>query len=322
MSHSLIVMNQVSRVISSNLHRIMAFKVITYCCKMFYIQDNFGSYFREHLLRQDSTPKKMCKGRCGHDHHDISHTPTLSESRSSLNLSTQSSLKSRSASSDRDQRQFQELSVIFLLSSTSNKLLDSLENVKSDVREGVIGTISSSSEEDQYNIVLCQELPKRKLSQEMMLGNMNMVIIVYSDQSELQEIMANETGMLGYIRQYWRGYFPLLLVQIGSPCDIVKKPVIEILQRDFSSSFRLHFPDPCSRDKDLEDVVVSYHLHCDKFQCHKVERATSTDTSQSLSIVNWKCSGLCGLKSSKIDPLRRKKRSVIDAIRRKISRNE
>ena len=264
----------------------------------------------------------MCKGTCGHDHHDISYTPTLSESRSSLNLSTQSSLKSRSASSDREQRQAQELSVMILLSKTSNKLVDSLDNVKSDVREGVIGTITSSSEEVQYNIVLCQELPRRKLSQEMMIGNMSMVVIVYSDMEELQEVMANETGMVGYIRQYWRGYFPLLLIHVGLPGDFIKKSVTDKLQRDFSSCFRLHLTDPCSRDKDLEDVFVSYHLHNDKFQCHKVERATSTDTSQSLFATNWNCSGLCGLKSSKIDPLRRKKRSVIDAIRRKISRNE
>ena len=264
----------------------------------------------------------MCKGTCGHDHHDISYTPTLSESRSSLNLSTQSSLKSRSVSSDREQRQSQELSVMILLSKTSNKLVDSLDNVKSDVREGVIGTITTSSEEAQYNIVLCQELPRRKLSQEMMIGNVSMVVIVYSDLEELQEVMANETGMLGYIRQYWRGYFPLLLIQVGSPGDIFKKSVTDKLQRDFSSCFRLHLSDPCSRDKDLADVFVSYHLHNDKFQCHKVERATSTDTSQSLFTTNWNCSGLCGLKSSKNDPLRRKKRSVIDAIRRKISRNE
>ena len=286
------------------------------------ILDNVVSPFREHLNRQNSTPKKMCKGTCGHDHHDISYTPTLSESRSSLNLSTQSSLKSRSASSDREQRQAQELSVMILLSKTSNKLVDSLDNVQSDVREGVIGTITSSSEEVQYNIVLCQELPRRKLSQEMMIGNMSMVVIVYSDLEELQEVMANETGMVGYIRQYWRGYFPLLLIQVGSPGDIIRKSVSDKLQRDFSSCFRLHLTDPCSRDKDLEDVFVSYHLHNDKFQCHKVERATSTDTSQSLVTTNWNCSGLCGLKSSKIDPLRQKKRSVIDAIRRKISRNE
>ena len=211
---------------------------------------------------------------------------------------------------------------MLLLSRTSNKLVDSLDNVKCDVREGVIGTITSSSEEVQYNIVLCQELPRRKLSQEMMIGNMSMVVIVYSDLEELQEVMASEIGMLGYIRQYWRGYFPLLLIQVGAPGDIIKKSVTDTLQRDFSSSFRMHLPDPCSRDKDLEDVFVSYHLHNDKFQCHKVERATSTDTSQSLFATNWKCSGLCGLKSTKIDPFRRKKRSVIDAIRRKISRNE
>ena len=65
---------------------------------------------------------------------------------------------------------------MILLSKTSNKLVDSLDNVKSDVREGVIGTITSSSEEVQYNIVLCQELPRRKLSQEMMIGNMPIAI--------------------------------------------------------------------------------------------------------------------------------------------------
>ena len=274
---------------------------------------------RQHLRRQDSTPKKLTKGRCGHDHHDLSLTPNLSDSRTSLSLSSQSSLKSRSASS---RRSSQELRVIFLLSRTSKKLVDSLENVQSDNREEVIGNLSSSRENINYKIVLCQEFPKRNLSQEMMMGSMNMVAIVFSEGEELQDLLATESGILSYIRQYWRGYFPLLLLQIGSSTEVVRKSGIEILERDFSSCFRLHLPDPCSRDKDVEEAVINFHLHNDKFQCHKVERATSTNTNQSLFSNNWKCSGLCGLKNKKIDPLRSKKRSIIHAIRRKISRNE
>ena len=71
-------------------------------------------------------------------------------------------------------------------------------------------------------------------------------------------------------------------------------------------------------------------LHTDKLQCHKVERTTSnltssltsSLTSQSLVQASWSCPGLCGLRSNQAEQARKKKRSVMDAIRRKISRTE
>ena len=79
---------------------------------------------------------------------------------------------------------------------------------------------------------------------------------------------------------------------------------------------------------------VRFLLHTDKLQCHKVERTTSSLTSnltstmtssltsQSLVQASWSCPGLCGLRSNQAEQPRKKKRSVMDAIRRKISRTE
>ena len=78
----------------------------------------------------------------------------------------------------------------------------------------------------------------------------------------------------------------------------------------------------------LHYLCVRFQLHTDKLQCHKVERttsnltSTSSLTSQSLVQPSWSCPGLCGLRSNQGEQARKKKRSVMDAIRRKISRTE
>ena len=110
----------------------------------------------------------------------------------------------------------QELNVLFLLSSTSKKLLDSLELVTGDSKDGVIGAKRVTIEEDKYKVILHHEQTKRKLSQEMIIGNMDLVVMVFSDMQELTQILSNEIGLLNYIKQYWRGFFRLLLIQIGN----------------------------------------------------------------------------------------------------------
>ena len=277
-------------------------------------------FCRQYYRRKESTPRKMTRGRCSHRHNNISSTSHLSNSNTSLTNTVRSSTRSHSSDKVTSVTKEQEINMMFLVSRTSNKLLD---NIDLEMRESeeVMGQIETSVDDSKYRLIIHQEVLSRK-HQQTSVGNMNMVVMVYSDMNELQELLSFETGLLGYISQYWRGYLPLLLVQVASPGDLIKKNVIDLLEKDFSSCYRLHLQDPGSYNGFLLENCVRFYLHNEKFQCNKVERTTSTSTNQSLVSNQWKCSGLCGLKSFKPDPLRKKKRSVINAIRRKISRNE
>ena len=263
------------------------------------------------------------RGRCSHHHHDTldrdrasSLTPTLRSQRSISSQKSISSLKNF-------QEDVEKLNVIFLISRTSNKLVDSLDLYPSPEKmEDCIGSKVITSNDVNFNVMYHQELSSLKSNQSHTIGSMNMVVMVYSDMAELQEIVNNEVGIISHIRKYWRGYLPLMLIQVGCPNEAIKESCLDILERDYSSCFCLHVNDPCSIDEILVDRCIKYFLHNEKFLCHKVDKTTSTSVNQSLHEPSWKCSGLCGLKSSERDSLRKKKRSVINAIRRKISRHD
>lgn len=268
---------------------------------------------RKHFRRKES-PKKLTRGRCSH-HHNISGSSSyLSNSCSSLATTVKTNNSSKVDT-------VQELGVMFIMSGTGNKMLESMEVVEGEERSyGVMGSVMTTVDETSYKVTLHQETLAGHQRQEALVSSLNMVVMVYRDMSELQDMVNNETGLLGHLRHYWRGFMPLLLVQVGCPGDMIKQTVTETLGNDFSSCFRLHISDPCSESNAIIENCVRFHLHNVKFQCSKLERSASS--SQSLVSQQWKCSGLCGLESYKPDPLRKKKRSVINAIRRKISRME
>ena len=219
----------------------------------------------------------------------------------------------------------QELGVMFFMSGTGNKMLKSMEMMESEENcdsAGVVGSVVTTVDDASHRVTLHQETMAGQQRQESLVGSLNMVIMVYRDMTELQTMVTNETGLLGHLRHYWRGFMPLLLVQVGCPGDMIKQSVIDKLENDFSSCFRLHISDPCSESGAIIENCVRFHLHNVRFQCSKLERSISASPNHSLVSAQWKCSGMCGLVSYKPDPLRKKKRSVINAIRRKISRME
>ena len=100
----------------------------------------------------------------------------------------------------------------------------------------------------------------------------------------------------------------------------MEKSLKESLEKDFSNLFLYHSSDSQLNDE-FFDVLTRFYIHNDKYQCNKTEKTTSTSSNQSLLNINWKCSGLCGLKNNDLT-LRKKKKSVITVIRRKLSRYE
>jgi len=183
-----------------------------------------------------------------------------------------------------------------------------------------MGTNTSTVEEMTVEMLLYQEFHQRKLSQEMLLSNINILVLTFSSHQDLLQQVANQSGILSYIKNYWRGYFNLFLITTDTGAAL-EKSMKENLEKDFSHLFLCHSRDS-KLDDDVLETMVRFYIHCEKYQCSKIEKTTDTDSSQSLLNPNWKCSGLCGLRNKEVNLLKKKKRSVIQVIRRKLSRNE
>ena len=283
-------------------------------------------FCRQYQSARERTPKKFYRGTCRHDHscdsYSNSHTPILNRSASSL--------------SPTKNRENQQLNILILFSNTDHSLLSSVTvDPSQDKSEGLIGTKTAAVEDICFEMNLFQEFPNRKLSQEMMLSTVNIIVIIFSNNQELVHqgesdidfspsttfvlSVENQKGILCYIRNYWRGYFNLFLITTDSG-SAVEKSMKENLEEDFSNLFLYHSTDS-KRDNEVFEALARFYIHCERYQCNKIEKTTSTSSNQSLLNINWKCSGLCGLKNNDLT-LRKKKESVITVIRRKLSRYE
>ena len=137
--------------------------------------------------------------------------------------------------------------LLVLLSRSSSRLVAGLHPAPPAAPEpGLLGSLDTGVEGAAYRVTLHQELARARLSQELGLGQLSMVALVYSDPAELREVVGRGGGLLDHLRHYWRGYLPLLLVQLGAGAGPVRAAVLDTIGRDFSSCFRLQLADPCS----------------------------------------------------------------------------
>ena len=229
------------------------------------------------------------------------------------------------------------MKVIFLFSKTTANLVSSLtvEPVE-EKSEGVLGRRTLVVEETWFELQLHQEFPQRQLSQEMIVGRLNIIVLSFSSNQELRNqgqflssplvwsclterniSVENQRGILHYIKNYWRGYFNLFLVSTQEGYTM-EKSLKESLEKDFSNLFLYHSSDSLLNDE-FFDVLTRFYIHNDKYQCNKTEKTTSTSSNQSL-LSSWQCSGLCGLKTDPLSNVRKRKKSFINVIKRKISR--
>ena len=136
--------------------------------------------------------------------------------------------------------------LLVLLSRSSSRLVAGLPPAPPAAPEpGLLGSLDTGVEGAAYRVTLHQELARPRL-QELGLGQLSMVALVYSDPAELREVVGRGGGLLDHLRHYWRGYLPLLLVQLGAGAGPVRAAVLDTIGRDFSSCFRLQLADPCS----------------------------------------------------------------------------
>ena len=129
---------------------------------------------RQYQSKKERTPKKLFRGTCRHD-HDIS------------NSNTQTPVLSRSCSSLQTQKEKEEVTIIFLFSKTADSLVNGM-NVEAteETCEGALGRKTLLVDGTWFELLLYQEFPQRQLSQEMIVGNLNLIVMSFSSNQEIR----------------------------------------------------------------------------------------------------------------------------------------
>ena len=152
----------------------------------------------------------------------------------------------------------------------------------------------------------------------------DILIAVYSDDEELGKVLHHSGGVIGYVKKYWTGFFPLLLVHLtqAASCDPVTEVESFLIADQFSFSHRLIIQDISSDCRFLLQSIVRYHLHVHQLQCSRLALVKRGSLIKSLSNAQWKCPGLCRLQT--VNPEReqvraKKKKTFFQSVRRSLT---
>ena len=168
------------------------------------------------------------------------------------------------------------------------------------------------SEEDIEDVLSCS------------ISNTDLVIAVYSGQEELDKVLYSSEGVTGYLKKYWMGFFPLLLVHLDetTPCDPVNELHTCLLANNYSVTHRIIIQDINFDTNFLFQTIVRYHLHVHQLQCNRLAMVSRCSLIPSLSNWQWKCPGLCQLQTVNPDRETRrtkKKKTFFQSVRRTLS---
>ena len=134
-----------------------------------------------------------------------------------------------------------------------------------------------------------------KLLSDKKVGLFDIIVAVYEDDDELDDILNTTTGISGYIGKYWAGFFPLLIVKIcpqldhDDCCPNLSDRNLELLSYKYASFHHLLI-DSMADHVFLIESIVRYHQH--------VSQCTKDLSAAMLKTARWKCSQGCGLRSS------------------------
>ena len=159
------------------------------------------------------------------------------------------------------------------------------------------GELSGWSTRDIYDVV-SKDLPR-----------MDIVILVVSQEEKklIDETLSRSTGVVGYIKEYWSGFFPLLLIEVtdktGEIEMITNKSIIAIHSM-FSVTHRIIINNVDKSSDFVFESIARFYNHIKVFQCEKFQQSLHTHklghlVSLSLTERFWFCSGLCQMRVTK-----------------------
>ena len=151
-----------------------------------------------------------------------------------------------------------------------------------------------------------------------MPSSTDILILVYEDEDELDNILNTTTGVMGYTTKYWAGFFPLLLIQISSRDEspyIPEKNTDQIFEH-FCSLHHLSLHDWDQESREVLECIVRYQVHLEK--CAKREHRRE---KRDQILKGWKCPGQCGLvNTSHLNTQGgKKKRTFFQVVRKNIT---
>lgn len=127
-----------------------------------------------------------------------------------------------------------------------------------------------------------------------LLAQLHILVLAYRDETELLETLSRTSGILGYTSQYWRGYYPLLLVKLCNSVDFdqLKREALCLIEKNFSWCHRLQISESFNlRDQyKLMATLLKLYLHVFKLRCDVSGNEWEVGVP-----MDWECPGQCGL---------------------------
>lgn len=161
----------------------------------------------------------------------------------------------------------------------------------------------------------------RDLRQANSIPNIDLLLLTIrkDNYDELKNVMRLDTGILGYISKFWRGFFPILIVELYNDNEIEEtKPLseeygklLEQLGHLFGDVHQIPIKESELKDDWILESMARLFLHSRILQC---SRFFGADVIKTMHFRGCPCPGSCGLtkeqmrKSQKILRKKAKKR--------------
>ena len=160
------------------------------------------------------------------------------------------------------------------------------------------GELSSWSPKDIYDIV-SRDLPRMDI----------VVMVVNQEEKKMIDKTLGQMpgGVVGYIKEYWSGFFPLLLIEVAQKngeTELIEAKCSLAIHSLFSVTHRIIVTNFDNNIDFILESVARFYNHIKVFQCEKFQQTLHTDklghlVSLSLTEKYWFCSGLCQMRVSK-----------------------
>ena len=160
------------------------------------------------------------------------------------------------------------------------------------------GELAGWSPKDIHDIV-SRDLPRLDI----------VVMVVNQEEKKMIDKTLGQTagGVVGYIKEYWSGFFPLLLIEVAhknGETDLIEAKSSLAVHSLFSVTHRIIVNNFDNNIDFILESVARFYNHIKVFQCEKFQQTLHTDklghlVSLSLTEKYWFCSGLCQMRVSK-----------------------
>lgn len=193
------------------------------------------------------------------------------------------------------------MDAMFLQSDSGYKLLNRLALKRIAVQEGeknTAGEVQVAAADFTAKVLVAFETLSSdtfSLPCSALLTNLDIPVLVYRDTEELECVIGRARGILGYCQQYWRGYFPLLLIRLADgTIPAIKKDLVDKLEEIFSCCLHTSLPEIFTKKEEagLMDSLFRLYLHVFKLRC---ANGGGLDEKLGLKSNSWRCPGQCGL---------------------------